>query len=426
LGKTAKISIIAGVTAIFILLLYFFGGQNQDGPEFNDDWSEHYDPNKKSPYGTYMLKELLDTAGLFGNFLQLNVPLEASLEDEEDVNDIYFFVGNTNFLPDSSAEYLMDFVESGNTAFISTRSFPYRMVDELFTGPYEEFESILTEDTVQYLKFTHSDLSAKRYKFESIYNNQKVKREWMYFEPDNFRLPYSETSIVLGKNTKDKWNFVKIRYGDGYLFLHSTPYCFTNISIMKRDGFQYAERVLEHIPPGRVQWDKYNLEYHSSNNSGDQDDSGGGEDKRSPLEFILRHPPLVWALLLLLVGGVLYIFFKGKRMQEIIPAAELKENTSLRYVNTLSSLYMQQGSHSKLIQLKEKTFLNFIAERYYITTSQVDSAFIKKVAIKSQIEEEKIKEIFSLFIHLNKVMEVTDDSLIDLHKKIEYFYKKCR
>jgi len=87
---------------------------------------------------------------------------------------------------------------------------------------------------------------------------------------------------------------------------------------------------------------------------------------------------------------------------------------------------MQQGSHSKLIQLKEKTFLNFIAERYYITTSQVDMAFIQKVAVKSQIDQEKIKEIFNLFIHLNKVMEVSDDALINLHKKIEYFYKNCR
>ena len=415
-----------GVIVLFVVLLYLFGGRSQEGPEFNDDWSEHYDPEKKSPYGTYMLKELLDTAGLFGNFLQLNVPLEESLQDEEDVNDIYFFVGNTNYLADSSAEYLMDFVENGNTAFISTRSFPYKLTEELFTGAYEEFESVLTEDTVQYLKFTHEDLSAKRYKFEYTYNNRKAKREWMYFEPDNFRLPFSETPIVLGKNTKEKWNFVKIRLGEGYIFLHSTPYCFTNISIMKRDGFQYAERVLEHIPPGRVQWDKYNLDYHSSNDYGDEDDSGGGEDRRSPLEFILKHPPLVWAFLLLLFGGILYVLFKGKRLQEVIPATELKENTSLRYVNTLSSLYMQQGSHSKLIQLKEKTFLNFIAERYYITTAQVDSAFIQKVAVKSQIEQEKIKEIFNLFIRLNKVMEVSDDALINLHKKIEYFYKNCR
>jgi len=425
LGKTAKISIIAGVVVLFVVLLYIFGGRSQE-LEFNDDWTEHYDPSKKSPYGTYMLKELLDTAGLFGNFLQLNVPLEESLEDEEDVNDIYFFVGNTNFLADSSAEFLMNFVENGNTAFISTRSFPYKLAEELFIGPYDEFESVLTEDTVQYFKFTHEDLAAKRYKFEYIYNNQIEKREWMYFEPDNFRLPYSETPIVLGKNTKEKWNFVKVRYGGGYFFLHSTPYCFTNLAIMKRDGFQYAERVLEHIPPGRVQWDKYNLNYHSSNNSGDEDDSGGGEDRRSQLEFILKHPPLVWALLLLLAGGFLYVFFKGKRLQEVIPATELKENTSLRYVNTLSSLYMQQGSHSKLIQLKEKTFLNFIAERYYITTSQVDMAFIQKVAVKSQIDQEKIKEIFNLFIHLNKVMEVSDDALINLHKKIEYFYKNCR
>jgi hypothetical protein len=128
----------------------------------------------------------------------------------------------------------------------------------------------------------------------------------------------------------------------------------------------------------------------------------------------------------LLIGALLYVLFKGKRMQKVIPATELKENTSMKYVNTLSSLYQQQGSHTKLISLKEKTFMNFIAERYYIHAQKANEAFIDKVAVKSQVDKVLITEIFNLFHQLEGISQVTDDQLILLHQKIEYFYKKCK
>jgi hypothetical protein len=46
--------------------------------------------------------------------------------------------------------------------------------------------------------------------------------------------------------------------------------------------------------------------------------------------------------------------------------------------------------------------------------------------LKSQIEKEKIAEIFKLFRTLENLPVVSDDQLILLHQKIEYFYKKCR
>lgn len=430
MSRNGKIAIVGGVVVLLVVLLYFFGGRNSDPkPDdtyITDDWTETYNPSDKGPYGTYVLKELLDTVGMFGNFIQLRSDLMNSLRDDPKLNDIYFFVGPTNYLPDSSTNYLMDFVEKGNTAFISARIFPEELLSRFFFDQHEPMEyDDMPYDSVQYLKFTHPDLNSKRYKFKNIYNNKATVKHWNYFKQDNFDLPMGEDPVVLGTNTADHWNYVKIKYGKGYFFLHSTPYCFTNISTLKRDGFMYAERILEHIPPGRVQWDKYSLTPHAK--SGNSGEGGGGKKPpRSMLEFIMANPPLVWAMLILLAGAILYALYKGKRMQRVIPAAELKENTSLEYVNTLSSLYMQHGSHAKLISLKEKTFLNFIAERYFIITQKADDKFIEKVAIKSQVGKEKIAEIFELFGQLNNVGEVSDDNLILLHQKIEYFYKNCK
>lgn len=430
MNKWTKISILAGAVVLLVVLLYFFGSREEkkdDGySEFvTDSWKRTYNPVDKGPYGTYVMKELLDTTGLFGNFIQLQDDVMESLEDHPKLNDIYFFIGEVNHIPDSSAEHVLDFVANGNTAFISAHEMPEEFGYQLFYDAYDVMDSNPDYDSLQYYKFTNPSISSQRYKFKFIYNNKAEEEPWYYFDEDNFDLTDGEDPIVLGTNTKDRWNYVKIKWGEGYIFLHSTPYCFTNISMLKRDGFMYAERILEHLPPGRVQWDRYNLRKHSGGNEGDEDGEGG-EERRSMLEFILANPPLAWALVILLVGALLYALFKGKRMQKVIPAAELKENTSLEYVNTLSSLYMQQGSHSKLINLKEKTFLNFIAERYFIITKKADEKFIEKVAIKSQVDKEKLGEIFDLFDQLNGTVEVSDADLIKLHKKIEYFYKNCQ
>ncbi len=417
MSNKAKISILIGAVLLLVILLYFFG--RSQGTYVTDDWSETYDPQEKEPYGTYMLKELLDTAGLFGDFIEIEDELESELEDEEDVNDIYFFVGKESYLNKKSVKHLLEFIDVGNTAFIATRKFPRQLLRELCEDRYAFYHKPTVFDSVQYYKFQHSDLDNQRFEFKYIYENQVDEKEWVYMDvsslvDDRFQYP-----IILGSNTKGDINFIKIIYGDGLIFLHSNPYLFSNLCLMKRDGFTYAERVLEHIPPGRVQWDKYNLKNQR------QDDSGG-ENRRSMLEFLLMHPTLIWALIILLIGALLYVLFKGKRMQNIIPAAESKENTSMRYINTLSSLYMQESKHNKLIQLKERTFLNFIAEKYYISTIKVDIKYIEKVAQKSQVPKDDLIEIFNLFKNLNRVESVSDESLILLHKKIETFYKKCR
>ncbi|MBN4072529.1 hypothetical protein JYT74_00685 [Crocinitomix catalasitica] len=423
MSKSGKIAIIGGVIALFIILLYFFGGKEKEDIYVTDNWYESYDPDDKGPYGTYVMKELLDTVRLFGNFLEINTDLDEALQDNPDVNDIYFFIGAQNYLDDSACQYLLDFINAGNTAFFSCRFYTEHWLNN-FVFDSDVFYEEGVFDSVQYFKFLHPDLKSKRYENTYIFNNKVSSKYWHYFNQENFDIGWGDTIVPLGTNTVEQWNYVRIEYGGGLIFLHSTPHMFTNISLMKREGFQYAEQVLKHIPPGRVQWDRYYLYDQRWRNS--LGDGGGGEERRSILEFIMAHPPLIFAALILLIGAMLYALFKGKRMQKIIPPGELKENTSMRYVNTLASLYMQEKKHNKLIKLKEKTFLNFFADHYYIITKEADEKFIKKVALKSQVPEEEIKEIFDLFRKLELIGEVTDEQLIILHRKIENFYKKCR
>ena len=369
--QSNKIYILGGVILVFIVLIYFFG-QSRSAKNSSDDWTESYKPAEISPFGTYIMKELIDTVGLFGNFIELDQELSDVLVDNPDENDIYFFIGKTNFLSEASTTYLLDFVDAGNVAFMAAESFPTEFLDEICYDRNWIFRDSVVADTIQYFKFHHPDLAAKRYAFKSIKQNKVSERLWFYFNEFAFDNEHLKSVQSIGSSTTDQWNFVHIKYGNGHIFLHSNPYLFTNISMTKREGFQYAENVLKHLPPGRIQWDRYNLEWHNDNN-----DDDGGDERRSVLEFIMQHPPLYWALFLLLIGALLYIVFKGKRTQPLVPAIDVKENTSLQYIE-----------------------------------SHVDPALIR--------------EIFKQFERLEKEKNVTDDALILLHKKIEQFHKTCR
>ena len=422
MSNKAKIGLIGGIVLVLIILIYFFG-INRDKSYVTDNWIETYDPADKGPYGTYVMKELLDTVGLFGDFIEIDSKVEKSLEDDEDIYDIYFFIGPENHIKDESIDKLLTFIDNGNTAFIATQKMPDLLNDEFFLNTFDIYQNV--RDSAQILNFEHPELRHKSFQFDYVYNNKIDKKYWKFYQEDNFDLWDENEAFILGRNEIGMPNFIKITYGEGAIFFHSNPYVFTNVCMLKSNGFEYAENILKHIPPGRVQWDRYNLNRHWNSNNGNNG-SGGGEERRSIMEFIFKNKPLTWAFIILVITAFLYAVFKGKRMQDIVKPVESKENTSLRYIDTISSLYLQEKKHGKLIHLKEKTFLNYIAEHYYLSSPKIDEKFIDKLAEKSQVQKDRIKDIFSMFDGLKSQAEVEDDTLIELHRRIEYFYKKCK
>ena len=97
----------------------------------------------------------------------------------------------------------------------------------------------------------------------------------------------------------------------------------------------------------------------------------------------------------------------------------------MEFVETVSRLYLKQDKHYKFIKHYEQSFIHFIKDKYYISSPKIDKEYIAAVALKSDIEEEKILQIFKRFERAKKSYDFSSDQLIVLHKKIEYFYKNC-
>ena len=120
---------------------------------------------------------------------------------------------------------------------------------------------------------------------------------------------------------------------------------------------------------------------------------------------------------------LLFIFFRDKRNQKIIPILKSNSNTSLEYVQTIGSLYFQSGEHKKIAIQKMKVFLADIRTKYKVQTTDFNESFYVQLSIKSKVSIGIIKEIFERYKFLENLSTADEQILIDFYQSIETFYK---
>lgn len=217
-------------------------------------------------------------------------------------------------------------------------------------------------------------------------------------------------------------NFAKIPYGEGTFYLHTTPLTFSNIAMLDSNSLQYANRVFSHLTIGKIYWD----EYSKIRGVPPGKESNRALSKDSPLQYVLSQPPLAWAWYLLLAMAFLYLLFRTKRKQRIIPVLEPNTNTSLQFVSTIGRLYFLQNNHKQLALQKMKLWLNFVRERYHLRGVEVDEAFQQKLIAKSEVSEIVVGKIFRWHHDIVESDDIVSQMLIEFHQLIEEFYRTCK
>ena len=171
----------------------------------------------------------------------------------------------------------------------------------------------------------------------------------------------------------------------------------------------YAATVLSFLPKNQIIWDNY---YKS-----------GRKVITSPLRFVLQNPALKWAFYITLISLLLFVIFKGKRTQRIIPVVEPLKNASLDFTKTIGDLYYQHGDYTNIINNKIQYFLEQIRSKYYLNTNELSENFISKLAIKSSNKKEDTKGLIDYIVYLKSKNTHTETDLIQLNKLIETFTK---
>jgi hypothetical protein len=220
-------------------------------------------------------------------------------------------------------------------------------------------------------------------------------------------------TTVLGVNNYNQANFVKVPFGEGAFFVHASPLCFSNYFLLRDNNEKYTAYAISYLPSGlsKIYWD----EYYKLTDKG----------ANTPLRFLLSNEYLRWALRISLAGMLLFVFFEMKRKQRIIPVIKPLRNATLDFVKTVASVYFNEKDNNSVANKKIAYFFEFIRNKYFLQTNEINEIFIEQLARKSGIAKDEIRQLIDFIQDVRISSRLTDKGLLLLNKEIDDFYKQA-
>ena len=407
------------VAAIILFFVVYFYVNSEGGPKYN--WNTTYQAEKDHVYGTSIFKDLLKNKNR--KIIDIENKLESTLEADAE-NQNYVFIGPALFMDSLDVNAMLDFVDNGNTAFISSESISQNLIDEFFDSCHEEWHwydyQDYYSDTLT-LSLEHEDLQGVEtdnifYHWRDSLNRH---RSWSYIA-DSLVCNDEDGFIKLGNDNHTRINFVKQNYGEGVFYFHTTPLAFTNMHLFRDVNLPYAAAIQNHLSSGDVLWDDFN---RVSKNVGRRMNNRSHISSEGPMKYVLQKPAFRWAWYLLLALAVLYVMFRAKRTQRIIPVAEANKNTSLEFISTIGSMYFQQNDHRNLCTEQMRLFLANIRDKHRVKTRTLDKEFVSNLSFKTEVPEELINKILKYNANIEKSDFVSENTMVEFYQLINQFEK---
>jgi Domain of unknown function (DUF4350) len=365
------------------------------------DWTITFHSEDKNPYGAYAFSRLLPTAlksvsihQSYNTFYELLDTLSAPATA---------LSISLSFSPDpADAETLLRNVAAGGTAFISARSFGKTFSDTL---------GIELSDVYTLMPIWNADKNDSSILTSVVGAN--ANKSYVYPRrniPNYFSRFDSTKTAVVARNDFEKPVTLVRKYGKGLLILNSTPLIFTNIHLLHRDNYLFAESQLATLPiPNGLYW----TEYYQL----------GRMEPTTPLRVILTHESLRWAYYITVFTLLVFVFFEMKRKQRIIPVINPLANTTLEFVRTIGNMHFEQADHAGIASKRVTFLLEHIRERFRLNTGELNDLFEHELAQKSGVEASVVSELTALMKQVLQTVDMQEKDLVVLNEKIENFTK---
>ena len=345
------------------------------------NWRDSFSAADKIPLGCYIMYNELETISEDDILVSDRSIYEYLKKIDSTAPKTLVFINNRIYFDAEESKALLDFVDKGNAVFISSTYAYGNILDSLHISIEGQYTNLHKKESEN--KFTSPNLSRNNHEFKDVIENSH------FISVDTLK-----TTILGTVTTKDEddndyvnANFVKIDYGEnnGQFIVHTNPFAFTNYHLMN-DTEDYAATVLAYLPKQQIIWDN---NYKS-----------GRKVITSPLRYILQHTALKWAFYISLFGLILFIIFRGKREQRIIPVIDTLDNATVDFTRTIGQLYYQYGDFTTIIEKKIHYFLEYIRTNYYLDTNHFSPAFIDKLGTKSNNSKETTKALVDYLVFL--------------------------
>ncbi len=393
------------------------------------DWVENFDSKEKKPFGTEVLEK--EIATLFPNEKQVIIKrnfIDDVIESEEiDPNGNYIAIDSEVGYNRETTNELLAFVGDGNIAFLATRSMDYHLQEALGlqvssdTYSYQNLDFSKKDDDFV-LHFTANNWSDENYFFKRYLTHSYI---WDYNDQTTSVLGYYEDEIG-GKEV----NFVRVVYGDGAFYIHTQPRVFTNFYMLGDSHHaEYVSHCLSYLREDPIFWDNYNISNRSRSKTFEMNDYDPEPEVLSELDYFLENDSLRMALYTALIGFGLFLLFKTKRNQRVIPVILPLRNTSVDFTKTISNLYLNNKSNEDIAHKKLTFFYEKIRSELRINTNHIDDQFLKNLEQKTRLPRKEINHLFVIIRKTNdkiKGQTLSDEDLIVLDQTLHTFYTKTK
>ena len=358
------------------------------------DWTISYSHKDKNPFGSYLVGQRL------GDLFPAD-PVNSNLTIYELKDSLVknLLILSTSFSPaKEDTEALLDMVNEGANAFIASEYYygifadTLNLVSEDYFFDNNPIQNLSRDDTAR-LMFINPHIDKETYAFRR--NNTHN-----YFSSfDTLR------SEILVMNDLDKAVMIRSKWGEGNIYLCSTPLAFTNNYLLYQENNEFVSKALSYLPQEKITW----TEYYQL----------GRMEARTPLRYILSSEPLRWSYYIAILSLFLFILFEAKRKQRIIPIITPLANTTLDFVGTISNLYFYKKDHRSIAEKRINFFMDQLRSKYRLHYTEGDESWLEKVARKTGHELGEVKSLFLLVQHIKKQPKISEEQLKELNKKID-------
>lgn len=360
------------------------------------DWTITLDRYDRIPYGTYILYDRLKD--LFD--VRAEHP-EGSVYERyngrSDTGELAIFITRSFKTSRVDDDELLRFLALGNTLFLATEDLSKYLADTLGVA--------LTPINVRFMGTDTNRLNLESRSLKSK-NGYPMHASWASIHFDRFD---TARTVVLGRDGRGEANFIRVRIGSGMAYLHAVPMAFSNISMLNGNNAKYVSDVLSYLPkhPSRLVWDDYF--------------SAGRSGATTPLRVILTRPALRVGYFTALITVILFILFRSKRRQRIIPVIPPPRNTTMEFVDTIGQLYLNKSNHRDIALKMIQQFLEHVREHYRLPTGMLDAEFAARLAQRSGMDPARTQTFVHSLNRLRTGTQVSEPDLLALGRDIDAF-----
>ena len=332
------------------------------------NWQENFDTNKKNAFDLSIFSKEIET--LLPNKIinkydtDVNTYLD-NYANPELTNQTILIIKPEVWLYNDN---LINYIDSGNDVFIVSNNVSIENQNNIF---YD----VKTTDKIEFF-----NKLLEPYETMNQYN----------IEINSTDLSESFDSEVLGK-VNDNNVFIRYKIGKGNLYIHNIPHVFTNHYLIN-NSVAYPSAVLSYIKQDEITFISNGLNPYTGYES-PEDNEQKNEDKPSLLSFILSNKYLKSAWYLFVISFLIFILFRAKRVQRIIPKQTQNKNKTVEFIQTISSIYYNEKNNLVMVKKLNHQFLDKVEKLYNIKTENLDQDFMLKLASVTGVNAKIIEQV---------------------------------